>query len=96
MGSEDTRPLLAHAARQLLLAQSSDWQFMISTGAVPDYGEKRFNLHCDDAEILIRALEPEASEEAIAAAHKKAEDIGARDDLFPNILDSIEVVLGRG
>jgi len=95
MESADTRPLLAHAARQLLLAQSSDWQFMISTGAVPDYGEKRFNLHCDDAEVLIRALEPEASEEAVAAAHKKAEELRTRDDLFPNILDSVEEVLGR-
>ena len=95
MESADTRPLLAHAARQLLLAQSSDWQFMISTGAVPDYGEKRFNLHCDDVEVLIRALEPEASEEAVAAAHKKAEELRTRDDLFPNILDSVEEVLGR-
>ena len=43
-------PVLAQAARELLLAQSSDWQFIISTGAVADYAERRFTEHCDDAE----------------------------------------------
>jgi 1,4-alpha-glucan branching enzyme len=95
LDSADARPLLAHAARQLLLAQSSDWQFMISTGAVPDYGEKRFNLHCDDAEILIRALGVGASQEALTAAREKASELENRDNLFPNILDSVEEILGR-
>src|SRR2546422_3154356 len=49
------RPVLAQAARELLLAQASDWQFMISTGAVPDYAERRFNLHSGDAERLVSA-----------------------------------------
>ena len=35
--------VLAQAARELLLAQSSDWQFIISTGAVADYAVRRFN-----------------------------------------------------
>ena len=30
-------PILEQAARELLLAQSSDWQFIISTGAAGDY-----------------------------------------------------------
>ena len=41
--------MLAQAARELLLAQASDWQFIISTGVVADYGERRFELHCQDA-----------------------------------------------
>ena len=94
LASEETRPILAHAARQLLLAQSSDWQFMISTGAVPDYAERRFNLHCDDAETLMDALKPRAPEGALAEALEKVLELQARDDLFPNILDSVEEVLG--
>jgi 1,4-alpha-glucan branching enzyme len=95
LASEETRPILAHAARQLLLAQSSDWQFMISTGAVPDYAEKRLNLHCDDAETLLDALKPGAPEGALAEGLKKVLELQARDDLFPNILDSVEEVLNR-
>jgi len=95
LASEETRPILAHAARQLLLAQSSDWQFMISTGAVPDYAEKRLNLHCDDAETLLAALEPGAPEGALAKGLEKVLELQVRDDLFPNILDSVEEVLNR-
>ena len=93
--STESRSILAHAARQLLLAQSSDWQFMISTGAVPDYAEERLNLHCDDAEALLAALKPGAPEEALAAGLEKVSELEGRDDLFPNILDSVEDVLGR-
>jgi 1,4-alpha-glucan branching enzyme len=94
-GETETRTILAHAARQLLLAQSSDWQFMISTGAVPDYGEMRLNLHCDDAGTLLDALKPGASEQALTNALEKALELQARDDLFPNILDSVEEILNR-
>jgi len=93
--SEQTRPILAQAARQLLLAQSSDWQFMISTGAVPDYAEKRLNLHCDDATTLLDALKPSAPEGALAAALEKVAELQTRDDLFPDILQSVEEVLNR-
>jgi 1,4-alpha-glucan branching enzyme len=93
LGSEETRTVLAHAARQMLLAQSSDWQFMISTGAVPDYAERRLNLHCDDASMLLDALAPGAPESAMALALEKVGELQARDDLFPNILESVEQVL---
>jgi 1,4-alpha-glucan branching enzyme len=93
LASEETRPIVAHAARQLLLAQSSDWQFMISTGAVPDYAEERMNLHCDDAETLLRAIRPGASRESLAKALETIGELQARDDLFPDVLDSVEEVL---
>jgi 1,4-alpha-glucan branching enzyme len=93
--SGELKGFLAHAARQLLLAQSSDWQFMISTGAVPDYGENRFNLHCDDLETFLAALEPAASEEALDAARKRGGELEERDDLFPGILRSLDQVLER-
>jgi 1,4-alpha-glucan branching enzyme len=94
-GSGEARDFLAHAGRQLLLAQSSDWQFMISTGAVPDYGEKRFNLHCDDLEALLEALRPGTSAESLATARNTIPDLEKRDDLFPDILRTLDQVLGR-
>jgi 1,4-alpha-glucan branching enzyme len=95
LSSVEARPVLAAAARQLLLAQSSDWQFMISTGAVPDYAERRMNLHCDDLETLLEALGPDAPEGSLARALERVSELQERDDLFPNILDTVEAVLGQ-
>ena len=36
---------LKQALRELLLLQSSDWQFLIATGAAIDYAERRFATH---------------------------------------------------
>jgi 1,4-alpha-glucan branching enzyme len=33
--------------RELLLLESSDWQFLITTGAARDYAEMRFLTHND-------------------------------------------------
>ncbi len=68
-------PVLEQAARELLLAQSSDWQFIISTGAAGDYATKRFNGHCDALERLLPILESGAGDlegaRAIAAAYER-------------------------
>ena len=39
--------VVLQAARELLLAESSDWQFLISTFSARDYAEVRFNDHID-------------------------------------------------
>ena len=90
LASAGTRPVLAQAARELLLAQASDWQFIISTGAVVDYAERRFTLHCDDAERLIKAL----AGGALEPAGRMADELARRDDLFPNVLAQVEGALG--
>jgi 1,4-alpha-glucan branching enzyme len=77
----------------LLLAQSSDWQFIISTGAAADYAERRFREHCDDAEQLIAALAP-GREHELEAAQRRAEELGQRDQIFPNVLPAIAAALG--
>ncbi len=89
------RPIVAQAARQLLLAQSSDWQFMISTGAVPDYAERRFDLHCGDLELLLGAFDPEASEATLVDAFRLTRALEERDRLFPDILEALDLVLAR-
>lgn len=69
--------VLEQAARELLLAQSSDWQFIISTGAAGDYATKRFNGHCDALEALLPALEGGAGDldgaRALAARFHQAD-----------------------
>jgi 1,4-alpha-glucan branching enzyme len=87
------QPLLAQAARSLLLAQSSDWQFIISTGAVADYAERRFRRHCDDAEALVAALSPSAPDAQRDAAGRLAAELVWRDALFPAVLDAVSGVL---
>ncbi|MBC8066225.1 MAG: DUF1957 domain-containing protein, partial [Chlorobia bacterium] len=44
---EATREVLQQAGRELLLAEASDWQFLISTFSARDYAEVRFNDHID-------------------------------------------------
>ncbi len=85
------RPVLAQAAREMLLAMGSDWQFIISTGAVTDYAIKRFTEHCTDAEFLIAALAPGA--EHLAAAQARAEELWVQDHVFPNVLDAVRAAL---
>jgi 1,4-alpha-glucan branching enzyme len=87
------RPVLAQAARELLLAQASDWQFIISTGAAADYAERRFTEHCDDAQGLLAALDPGA-EEWLPQAQARAEALSRRDDLFPDVLSAVAAALG--
>jgi 1,4-alpha-glucan branching enzyme len=93
IASPAARPVLAQAARELLLAQSSDWQFIISTGAAADYAERRFLEHCADAEELIAALVP-GRENRLDAAQRRAEEFGRRDQLFPNVLPAIAAAIG--
>jgi 1,4-alpha-glucan branching enzyme len=80
-------PVFAQAARELLLAQSSDWQFIISTGAAGDYASKRFTGHCDALEALLDAIASGATHTALLQEH------GARDDCFPDIGATLPQVL---
>jgi 1,4-alpha-glucan branching enzyme len=85
--SKGARPILAQAARELLLAQASDWQFIISTGEVADYATRRFNDHCDDLERLLASLKKGANLESGRAL---AEQLRVRDDVFPEILPYVQ------
>ncbi|MEZ0335839.1 MAG: 1,4-alpha-glucan branching protein domain-containing protein [Gemmatimonadales bacterium] len=86
------RDVLAQAAREMLLAQSSDWQFIISTGAAADYAEQRFQEHCSAAEQLVTALG--AGGDLLGTARARAEELGQRDAVFPDILPALSAALG--
>lgn len=80
-------PVLEQAARELLLAQSSDWQFIISTGAAGDYATKRFTGHCDALESLLLALEGGAGD--LHGALAIASRLHEVDAPFPSLLGAI-------
>jgi len=85
--------LVAQTARELVLAQASDWQFIISTGAATDYAEKRFLEHCDNLDLLLGVLERRGSPADVGAA------LGAmmeRNGPFPGIAQAVARISGRG
>jgi len=93
LASPAARPVLEQATRELLLAQSSDWQFIISTGAAADYAERRFVEHCSDAEALVAAL-VDGSGDALGPAQRRAEVLARRDHLFPDVIPAVAAALG--
>lgn len=58
------RRALNQAARELLLAQSSDWAFLITVGASAPYGHRRFRDHISRFIRLADGIEQGAVDEA--------------------------------
>jgi 1,4-alpha-glucan branching enzyme len=72
--------------RELLLLESSDWQFLITTGAARDYAEARFLTHNDqfnDIKAIWQSFE--STGELIPAQATRLAEIELRDNIFPNI-----------
>lgn len=55
--SEDQAFALAQAARELLLLQSSDWPFLVTTGQAREYAIQRFTQHIERFHNLAEQLE---------------------------------------
>ncbi|MDX2193733.1 MAG: 1,4-alpha-glucan branching protein domain-containing protein [Gemmatimonadales bacterium] len=90
LAHEAARPVLAQATRSLLLAQSSDWQFILSTNQVGDYGAKRFRGHCDDLATFLDCL---TGAKPLDFGHFLAEEIAPRDACFPDVLPAVAAAL---
>jgi len=70
---------LNQAARELMLAQSSDWAFIMSTGTTVPYATRRFNEHIARFNRLYEQLSAgEVNEELVS-------DLESRDNIFPDI-----------
>lgn len=84
--NEEVLPILKQAARELLLLQSSDWQFSISTGTSRDYAEQRLTEHCRAFKKLADIVRKKAAGERINDAdwnyYKMVQE---RDCIFPDI-----------
>ena len=70
---------LNQAARELLLAQSSDWAFIMKTGTMVEYAVKRTRDH------LIRFLRLYYQIKNNRINHDFLRDIEERDNLFPDV-----------
>jgi 1,4-alpha-glucan branching enzyme len=74
------RRALDQAARELLLAQSSDWAFIMKTDTTVEYAKKRFRDHIARFDYLYRALSGQCRlEEPILRQFE------GRDNLFPDL-----------
>lgn len=78
--------IVKQLCRELLLLESSDWQFLITTGAARDYAELRFHLHREDFDSL-RALWQIFSESGALAPEQmeSLSTIEERDNIFAEI-----------
>jgi len=70
---------LSQAARELLLMQSSDWPFLVTTGQAREYAIVRFNEHLERFNHLAELAEAGQADPDLAA------EFYERDKLFPNI-----------
>lgn len=85
-GNELATRLAKQLCRELLLLESSDWQFLITTQAARDYAEKRFNDHLHEFRLLIDAWRRyDATGEVPAEAVKQLEEVEKRDSVFADI-----------
>ncbi len=72
--------------RELLLLESSDWQFLITTGAARDYAEIRFLTHKDQFnEIKVIWQTFESTGKLTVAQEARLAEIEHRDNVFPEI-----------
>ena len=72
--------------RELLLLESSDWQFLITTGAARDYAEIRFLTHNDQFNEVKAIWQTFESTGIITAAQEaRLAEIELRDSVFPDI-----------
>jgi 1,4-alpha-glucan branching enzyme len=85
-GNAELRRLLNQVSRELLLLQSSDWQFLITTGAARDYAERRVAEHYAEFKRLsemattLRGGEPLSIEAANTLRRLEREDF-----VFPDL-----------
>jgi 1,4-alpha-glucan branching enzyme len=85
-GSAELKRVLSQAARELMLLQASDWQFLITTGAARDYAERRVAEHYAEFKRLsemahtLRQGQPLSIEAAETLRRLEREDF-----VFPNL-----------
>ena len=85
-GNHDATRLARQICRELLLLESSDWQFLITTKHARDYAEKRFNTHLTQLRTLLDIWRRfEATHQVPADKLPDLETIEQRDCVFPEI-----------
>jgi 1,4-alpha-glucan branching enzyme len=78
--------LVQQSLRELLLLQSSDWQFLISTVSARDYAELRFSTHYEWLKQLVSITKEYLHRGEISeGARNFLSDCQRRDDIFPDV-----------
>jgi 1,4-alpha-glucan branching enzyme len=78
--------IVKQLCRELLLLESSDWQFLITTGAARDYAEQRFDTHKDqfnELRSIWQAFQASGTISPEQDSHLAA--IEQRDSIFADI-----------
>ncbi len=71
--------MLAQAAREILLAQHSDWAFIIKSGAAPEYAARRVTEHLERFNYLFEAVKSRSVDETLLS------EIEEKDRIFQDI-----------
>jgi 1,4-alpha-glucan branching enzyme len=78
--------IVQQLCRELLLLESSDWQFLITTGAARDYAEARFLTHNDQFNEIKSIWQTfESLGEINSAQQDRLAEIELRDNVFLDI-----------
>jgi 1,4-alpha-glucan branching enzyme len=78
--------IMKQLCRELLLLESSDWQFLITTAAARDYAEMRFQTHVNQFKTVDNAWEEFASTGGLRTeTEKRLKDIEERDNVFRDV-----------
>lgn len=85
----DSTPATRQLAREMLLMQSSDWQFLMTTGQAHDYAVERFRSHMERFDRLAEAAETGGPD-----VERFVAEIGELDNPFPGI-DPCRFVTGQ-
>lgn len=80
-GGPLTDRLLCQAGRELLLAQASDWPFLVKMGTAGEYPAARFREHLDRVHELLNLWETGGERELVAVLAA----CEARNNLFPTL-----------
>ncbi|MBA3642468.1 MAG: DUF1957 domain-containing protein, partial [Chloroflexia bacterium] len=79
----ERKDLLNQTARELLLLQSSDWPFLVTTGQAKEYASERFTTHLERFEQL--AAIAERDDDLTDSERDYLAKVVERDNPFPNI-----------
>ena len=84
--TQEATRIVQQMCRELLLLESSDWQFLITTGAARDYAELRFLTHNEqfgELKAIWQSYEQNGSLNEYQSGRLAA--IEERDSVFPDI-----------
>jgi len=93
---ETGRRLGAQLCRELMLLESSDWQFLITTEHARDYAEKRFHEHLEDFRALLNAWRHyEATGSLDDNGRQRLEQLERMNSIFPDVTPDDYLPQGR-